>query len=166
MGGHLGGILRFPISEKHRIQTELLLFTRGIKTGNFGFKNSSTNLYLDLPILYNIKLTKTVYAEAGIQGALLLGKFYPISKNPFGFDPLFEYLNSGTRKMDALLVLGTGIEIGKFQIGIRGMYGLINQNNFSKDFYRVVDVNDPIYQEVLNTKVHAISLSLTAGILF
>jgi hypothetical protein len=166
-GASLGAFARVGRT-KHRGQVELLLSSRGAST-KVSSDNRRRTLNLDLPLIYNIKLSSKIYAEIGLQTSLYLGnlKFGSYTKNPYSI--YYEnYLFTGFNKIDEFVLLGAGLEFKKIEIGIRGLYGFAKNNKFDPSYYHVVDTTDPIYQSLINHKLslHSMSFNVTIGYKF
>ncbi len=73
-GFYIGGFANYELSEKMAFQGELFFSTEGCKEERIssGTKGQINKAYLQIPVLFQYKLTESVFAEAGPQIGILL----------------------------------------------------------------------------------------------
>ena len=145
--GFVGGVeFGYYVSNQFALTASFLFAMEGTKVKDvpYTYKRdvSSTLTYLNVPLLANFYITKSLSIKAGIQPGFMLSAE---GKSMFLFDDRNEHVTaefdiSGTHrynKFDLSIPMGISYEIDGFVIDARYSLGLlkINKNNNDNEFY-------------------------------
>lgn len=154
LGGHVGLLLGFDLSENISFQTGLMLSTKGYKIvvkedGEKIVVTSKLN-YLDIPLLasYNYEINDDfkIYAGLGpVLGLAISGKEVikgndsdtgekakEIEKFTFGSNEERD----DYKRLDVGLMIQAGVRYDKYKFSLFFNHGLLNVSNYSEDGYR------------------------------
>lgn len=140
-GFHLGFFAEYSINEKMKLQPELLFSRQGYK---LNFKDdyiNDTNTYklnyLAVPLMFKYNVIENLYAEAGLNMALLIGgeNEYKSVYDASGTDndsseTITEDLPDNFNSLDLGMNIGASYNYNKFMFSLRYTLGLTNLNSF------------------------------------
>lgn len=154
IGGHVGLLLGFDLSENISLQTGLMLSTKGYKIvdkedGEKIVVTSKLN-YLDIPLLasYNYEINDDfkIYAGLGpVLGLAISGKEVFKGKDSYTGEKAkeIEKFTFGSneerddyKRLDVGLMIQAGVRYDKYKFGLFFNHGLLNVSNYSEDGYR------------------------------
>lgn len=140
-GFHLGFFAEYAINDKMKLQPELLYSRQGYK---LNFKDdyiNDTNTYklnyLVAPLMFKYNIIDNLYAEAGLNIALLIGgeneykSVYDASGTEYdSSETITEDLPDNFSNLDLGMNIGASYQYNKFLFGLRYTLGLTNLNSF------------------------------------
>lgn len=141
-GGHFGFFMRAGAGN-YRFQGEVLLTTGGsnYKEGD-DVRISNITFNLDVPLMFNYKFVKVLFAEAGMQPSYLITNY---EFGTVGNRMIDEFTVEGLRRVNFAPVLGFGVDLQKVTIGLRFVYPVTSMydketlddiRRFSEELYK------------------------------
>jgi hypothetical protein len=150
IGFYIGGYSNIKISEKFRIQPELLFSNQGTKRvfedisvsdsngipiGVSDIEETINESVISLPIILQYFINNKFNLEGGIQLGYVINRKQETTKDPFGLNQGNNYQNNNTNydKFDFGFNLGLGYKIlEKVRINTKFFLGLIERDNAIK----------------------------------
>lgn len=151
VGGHIGALIGFNLSDNISLQTGLLISTKGVKEvyeDKWEKEIYKINLtYLEVPLLvsYNYEINDDfkIYGGLGpVLGVAIGGKYIykyidkedgesdkDVEKISFGNNEIRD----GFKRLDVGLMVQAGAQYDKYRLGLFFNHGLLNQSNFTEN---------------------------------
>jgi len=126
----LGGFAEIPINRTLSIQPELLLSMKEtqwrLDSGNFAIMSYT---YLDIPVILKLKINSFINLQTGMIVAILLQA--RAQETVSGVEQTSYDFKTAVENLNLSLVVGAGLSLGKFDLGIRYAFGITDTNKAS-----------------------------------
>jgi hypothetical protein len=133
IGFAIGGFLRKPIDDTWVFQLELQYTTKGTKVSYSGFTSSVDFGYLELPLMFRAFLGGNEkvrpFVEAGPELAVNISCSISASDGTTSQSATCSSIGASPKSFDAGLIGGAGVEFGRWSVGVRYDYGLLDVGN-------------------------------------
>ena len=133
--GFVGGLfVVVPANRQFALQTEAIFSQKGAKSESGDFSGKVTLNYLEVPVLARISSPATTAASFHVFAGPALGlRLSAKSELEEDGEEENEDIDDDVKRFDLGLVLGAGVEVGRFVIDGRYTWGLLNINNVESD---------------------------------
>jgi len=130
-----GAYLGIGLTEKFKVQPEVLFVSAGSKTSGFdssigqNYDQSFKLSYVSIPVMFMYKITSFLNVQAGPQISILTS-----AKNVIEYDKAGKIdadIKDTLKSSDFGINVGAGLDFGKFNVSARYCIGLSNINDVS-----------------------------------
>jgi hypothetical protein len=133
LGFYVGGFSNIEISEKVKIQPELLLYTQGTKISDSRFEMNITEYVISLPVTLQYFISEKINLEGGLQLGFIVDRKDKIIEDPFSNINQEEITPTDFDKFDFGINIGVGYNLSEsLRLNSRYFIGILERDDIIK----------------------------------